>query len=168
MDCVCSCEIPQTCIDLGDFNEWIFRSQSDQLGLTTETHPAHCPFNTRIKNELSILFLWKSYRVSTVKHTNWLTSQIDAEASAAPTAKYLPLVSNSIQMQFPVCAVKQCNSSKGLSFSFWMAGALMGDWSNRKYLIIVDRTYSKNTTDPCPVVTANSCPDRSQEISFTS
>lgn len=60
-----------------------------------------------------------------MRQTSWATSHTDADASAAPTAKYFPVLSNSRQIQLPVCAVKQCNSSKGLSFSFWMPGALI-------------------------------------------
>jgi hypothetical protein len=70
--------------------------------------------------------------VRTVRQTSWDTSHIDADASAAPTAKYFPVVSNSRQIQLPVCADKQCNSSKGLSFSFWMPDAL-----NRRSIISI-------------------------------
>ena len=67
---------------------------------------------------------------------NSLTSHNETSASALPTAKYLPVGSNSIQMQFAGCA---CSTK------------------SRKIVVLIKILYATNygMTDQCPKIDLN-------------
>lgn len=62
---------------------------------------------------MSYLLLWiLCIKVKLTKHASSFASHSDTRASAEPVAKYLPVGSNSMQMQVPGCAFSMCCSSK--------------------------------------------------------